>query len=297
MIRRPLQRLVSAFESPSIESRQGLVLLAGVSLVGWTLAALLFAGQAYIFSLYRGSPQAWWPTFGYVIAIFSIWALVTPPLVLLVRRVETSGWGLSRRAALYILGLPATILLHVLLFAGLFWPTYNNDGRLPTRWAMAERMLLSNLDKNLLLYAGLVGGVVAVIAYRRRHQGWQIDRARLAASVNAPRPSLRVRSGGTQRAIALDRIIWIEAAGNYSEVHTAGGSHLIDESLSALERLLPPDAFARVHRRAIVHFDRIQQVRGIGRGDALIALDDGTQLRLSRRFRDRLKPWLSAEKA
>src|SRR3546814_5022319 len=68
---------------------------------------------------------------------------------------------------------------------------------------MAERMLLSNLDKNLLLYAGLVGGVVAVIAYRRRHQGWQIDRARLAASVNAPRPWLRVRSGGTQRAIAL----------------------------------------------------------------------------------------------
>src|SRR3546814_8375812 len=114
---------------------------------------------------------------------------------------------------------------------------------------MAERMLLSNLDKNLLLYAGLVGGVVAVIAYRRRHQGWQIDRARLAASVNAPRPWLRVRSGGTQRAIALDQIIWIEAAGNYSEVHTAGGSHLIDESLSALDRLLPPDAFARVHRR------------------------------------------------
>src|SRR3546814_19265797 len=116
MIRRPLQRLVSAFESPSIESRQGLVLLAGVSLVGWTLAALLFAGQAYIFSLFRGSPQAWWPTFGYVMAFFSIWALVTPPLVMLVRRVETRGWGLSWPAALSILGLQAPILFHVPLF-------------------------------------------------------------------------------------------------------------------------------------------------------------------------------------
>src|SRR3546814_17060934 len=139
MIRRPLQRLVSAFESPSIESRQGLVLLAGVSLVGWTLAALLFAGQAYIFSLFRGSPQAWWPTFGYVMAIFSIWALVTPPLVLLVRRVETSGWGLSRRADLSILGLPAPMLLPVLLFAGPFSQYYNNDGRPPTRRSLADR--------------------------------------------------------------------------------------------------------------------------------------------------------------
>src|SRR3546814_16511594 len=122
MIRRPLQRLVSAFESPSIESRQGLVLLAGVSLVGWTLAALLFAGQAYIFSLFRGSPQAWWPTFGYLMAIFSIWALVTPPLVLIVRRVATGCWGLSPRTAIHILGVPTTILCPVSLLVGLVWP-------------------------------------------------------------------------------------------------------------------------------------------------------------------------------
>src|SRR3546814_20564858 len=114
---------------------------------------------------------------------------------------------------------------------------------------MAERMLLSNLDKNLLLYAGLVGGVVAVIAYRRRHQGWQIDRARLAASVNAPRPWLRVRSAGTQRAIALDQIIWFAAAVTYSEVNTAGASPPLDDSTSALDLLVHPYPLARVHRR------------------------------------------------
>lgn len=101
-------------------------------------------------------------------------------------------------------------------------------------------------------------------------------------------PRLIARSRGIMRVIHLEDIDWIGAAGDYAEVHCKGRSYLIDDSMSALTARLPAGQFARIHRAAIVRLDRIAEIRMGAHGDGALHLICGTELRVSRRFRDGL---------
>lgn len=252
-------------------------------IAGWSLVALLFAGQGYVFAAYRGTPQPWWPSLGYAFAIFSVWALMTEPLIAAVGRVEGAGLSQPRRLALYAVGFPAVTLLHVTLFALVYWPLYNGGGALADRLAMVEAMLIPNAHTNFVFYAGLVA--LAALARRRN----QADRP---APEAAAADTLRIRARGRIREIPLVEIDWIGAAGNYAEVHTAAGSFLMDEALTALAERLPAREFARIHRQAIVRLPQIREVRSRGRGDALVRLASGAELKLSRRYRPQVAAWL-----
>jgi DNA-binding LytR/AlgR family response regulator len=81
---------------------------------------------------------------------------------------------------------------------------------------------------------------------------------------------------------------WIAAAGNYAELHVAAGSHLVRATLAELETGLDPARFARIHRGALVRVDCVREVIPATHGDCDVVLDDGTTLKLSRRFRGRL---------
>jgi hypothetical protein len=246
----------------------------------WASVALLFAAYGHVASARRGMPQPWWPSLGYALAIFSIWAFLTWPIAEFVARVERQARVLPARLALYALGLPVASASHVFLFAAIYWPAYNDGGRIPTRWAMGERMLLANLDTNTLLYTLLVGGLTTAAAFARR-----MDEATSAARPSPTQDALIIRARGGFVRVPLSAVDRIEAAGDYCEVRAGGVVHLMDESLASLAGRLPEDGFARIHRRAIISLDRVMQVRGVGRGDALVRLTDGTELRLSRRFR------------
>lgn len=258
-------------------STRGWRLAAGIVLA-WTTVAVLLSLQGHVTSVSQGRPQPWWPSLGYSLAIFSIWAAITLPVLAAVRRIETSGWSAGLRAAAYGAGVLVVGALHVGLFAAVYWPVYNDGGRIASPWAMAERMFVRNLGTNVLFYGALVA---AGILARRRPDP-------------PPAPEmLRARSRGAVRLVPLDQVSWIGAAGNYAEAHTGEDAVLIDEPLAALAARLPAERFARIHRRAIVRLDRIAQVRSLGRGDAEVALTDGTVLRLSRRYRSALAAWLN----
>jgi len=251
--------------------------LAAFIVVAWSGVALLLALQGYLTS---GGDQPWWPSLGYSFAIFSVWAVLTAPILAGVRRVEEAGWGLPARAAVYAAGIVAVSALHVALFVLAFWPLYNDGGRIPTRWAMGERMFVRNFGTNVLFYAAVVAA--GLLAARRGRR-----------SATAAPDVLRVRTRGGVRIVPLDQVEWFGAAGNYAEAHTADDAVLIDESLASLAARLPADRFARIHRRAIVRLDRIVEVRSLGRGDAEVRLGSGQGLRLSRRYRDALSALLN----
>jgi hypothetical protein len=253
--------------------------LAAAIVLGWSAVALLLSLQGYLTSADGGRPQAWWPSLGYAFAIFSVWAALTWPVLAGVRAVEGSGLRLPLRLALYAAGLFAVAGLHVALFVAVYWPLYNDAGRLP-RLAMAERMFVRNLGTDALFYAALVG-----LGLRLRR--------RPAPVVPAP-DVLRARSRGAVRIVPLADVDWIGAAGNYAEAHTAAGAVLLDESLGSLAARLPA-GFARIHRGAIVRLDRIAEVRRLGRGDAEVILRSGASLRLSRRYRPALSAWLNGD--
>jgi two-component system LytT family response regulator len=84
--------------------------------------------------------------------------------------------------------------------------------------------------------------------------------------------------------------IRIEAAGNYAEIHARGRTYLIRETMTELERQLDPAKFARIHRSTIVSIDHVTEIEPDGGGDFLVTLDDGTELKMTRGYRERLLP-------
>jgi two-component system LytT family response regulator len=94
------------------------------------------------------------------------------------------------------------------------------------------------------------------------------------------------------RRIALvrtDDIDWIESSANYVRLHVGGTSRLLRMTMNQLERRLDPKQFARIHRSTIVRIDRIADMTALFHGDFKVTLKDGTELRLSRKFRSRLE--------
>jgi two-component system LytT family response regulator len=94
-----------------------------------------------------------------------------------------------------------------------------------------------------------------------------------------------VRSGQTTSFISPEEIDWIEADGNYAILHVGKRNHLLRETMSALETQLPATAFTRVSRSAILHLNRVKEIRA-GPDDQHVAiLNDGQQVLITRSIR------------
>jgi two-component system, LytTR family, response regulator len=101
-----------------------------------------------------------------------------------------------------------------------------------------------------------------------------------------------VKSGGRVFFLRSEDVDWIEAAGNYVELHVGSESHLLRETMSKLESRLDPKLFVRIHRRTIVNVERIRQLEGVTHGEYVVVLKDGTRLGSSRGYRDAVQKML-----
>lgn len=97
-----------------------------------------------------------------------------------------------------------------------------------------------------------------------------------------------VESRGRKLIVRVADIGHLEAEGNYVSIYSGGKSFLCRGSLASYEERLDPQQFVRVHRSALVNVERIREMKSIARGDQLLVLDDGSEVRMSRRYRDRL---------
>ena len=102
-------------------------------------------------------------------------------------------------------------------------------------------------------------------------------------------PKYRERLLGTREGrstvIAAADVEWAEAAANYVKLHMAAGTHLIRESMSALESQLDPRRFVRVHRSAIVNVDQVREIQPWFSGDQVLILRSGAKVKMSRTYR------------
>ena len=122
---------------------------------------------------------------------------------------------------------------------------------------------------------------------------------RIQASLNKkaePRQAavreLVIQVGRQVRFVSIEDIDWIEAQGNYSEIHIGEDTHLIRESLNTLEGWLEATTFLRIHRSAIVRLNRIANVSSLPNRDCEVTLRNGTSLRVSRTYSDHLRRFL-----
>ncbi|HYO75962.1 MAG TPA: LytTR family DNA-binding domain-containing protein, partial [Thermoanaerobaculia bacterium] len=79
-----------------------------------------------------------------------------------------------------------------------------------------------------------------------------------------------------------------ESAGNYVRLHVGADRFLLRQTMHGLEEKLDPTRFVRIHRATIVNLQRIRDTRPASHGDHIVVLHDGTQLQLSRAYRERL---------
>jgi two-component system LytT family response regulator len=100
---------------------------------------------------------------------------------------------------------------------------------------------------------------------------------------------LLVKSPGRILFVAVDRIDWIGAEGNYISLHVGTSTHLMRETMTGVERQLDPARFVRIHRSAIVNLDRIVEMKPTCRGEYEIVLETGESLKLSRTYRAELE--------
>jgi two-component system, LytTR family, response regulator len=116
---------------------------------------------------------------------------------------------------------------------------------------------------------------------------------RLASLISSISPEkkylerLVVKSVGRVFFLKTSEIDWIEASGNYLKLHVGRDSHMIRETMNAIESKLDPSQFMRIHRSTIVNIDRIKELHPMFSGDYSAILRDGTELALSRNYRER----------
>jgi len=99
---------------------------------------------------------------------------------------------------------------------------------------------------------------------------------------------LVVKAGGRVYFVKAEEIDWVEAAGNYVNLHVGNETHLLRETMGHLETRLDPQRFVRIHRSTLVHLDRIKELQPLFNGDYTVILRNGSALTLSRTYRDRL---------
>lgn len=108
---------------------------------------------------------------------------------------------------------------------------------------------------------------------------------------------LAVKSVGQVAFLRISEIDWIEAADYYSCLHLGAKTHLLRRSMSELDQELDQTAFCRIHRSTIVKLDRVRALKLNENGEYDVLLDNGTRLRLSRRYRKQLQSRLRARGA
>jgi two-component system, LytTR family, response regulator len=103
-----------------------------------------------------------------------------------------------------------------------------------------------------------------------------------------PAPKLErlvIKSAGEVVFLNLSEVDWIEAADYYAAVHVGMKTHLLRRSMAELEQDLDPEMFCRIHRSTIVNLERVRGLKLSEDGEYRVLIQNGTELRLSRRYR------------
>lgn len=214
-----------------------------------------------------------------VIRIFgaaSLGAMATPLLLALARRFPLTAMSYSRSALIYVLS--TAVLSFVLNVVSCFLAAWIFAREpLPTLDAVREQ-----LAGNWVLLV-LIMLVFTVVSQLKRLLG-------SAQNADFPQPryltQIAVKDRGRTRLVDVDCVDWIETQGNYLALHVGARAHLVRATAEKFTSELDPARFTRIHRRAIVRIDRIQEIRPLTNGDALVTLANGVEVRASRRYRE-----------
>ena len=97
---------------------------------------------------------------------------------------------------------------------------------------------------------------------------------------------INIKDRGQIFRVDVGDIERIDAAGDYMCIYTADQTLVLRETMKDLERRLDPKKFQRIHRSTIVNLDNIKSVKPHTNGECFLVLCSGTQVKVSRSYRD-----------
>ena len=97
---------------------------------------------------------------------------------------------------------------------------------------------------------------------------------------------INIKDRGQIFRVDVDTIEKIDAAGDYMCIYTGDNTLILRETMKDLEKRLDPRRFQRVHRSCIVNLDLVRQVKPHTNGECFLVLDSGSQVKVSRSYRD-----------
>ncbi len=102
-----------------------------------------------------------------------------------------------------------------------------------------------------------------------------------------------IKVGGRVFLLKAEEVCWIKAEENYVTIYTSEDKYMFREAISKLEQSLNPQKFQRIGRSAIVNLDYVKELQSWFRGNYKVILKNGTELKLSHRYRKNLNKYLA----
>jgi|GEM_PF-2210389 len=232
-----------------------------------------------------------WPAYG--IALMMPWIGTYPIGTMLPNKVVIGSTGMLisgalrevyritlssrlRKEVMLLIALPASIV------AGALWSIASGGlmGSSLAELARAQGALVSGIPQ----FGGVGYDALVMLAWSLAYLAWSSRGARAPETADR----LILRDGRRSIVLAPGEIDWVSAKGDYVQVHAGNRLLLLRETISHLTRTLPPAHYVRIHRSALVNVARVREVRPLRNREYQVILLDGTQLRASRTYADRL---------
>ncbi len=88
------------------------------------------------------------------------------------------------------------------------------------------------------------------------------------------------------QVVKVSDIEWVESSGNYVKVCLSANAFIARQTLTTVQSQLSPTQFIRIHRSHIINISQVTKAISLSKGDYTIVLKSGTELRLSRSYKD-----------
>jgi hypothetical protein len=189
-------------------------------------------------------------------------------------------WGLTLTGLRFWAAQATLALSFTLLWAWLLNLTSGLIGSgSPVRFAVSPVLAGAAVTWQLLQGLFVYVAIAALTMLERRPRGAIIL---LSGPADESRAQFLLRVSDDLVALAVNDIVSITGADDYSELTTTAGRHLVTTPLTEFEALLSKTQFVRVHRSAIANLNHVQRAEPLGGGRMILRMDFGADLPVSR---------------
>lgn len=263
------------------------ILLAGINCAGNAITINIDHANS-------GLDVADWEPWVWELSSGLTWVALVPLLVWFNQRFPLQAGRFARSGPAHLLFTVPFSALHVLGMVALRELAY--------AWAGGDYEFghwATGLGYEYLKDVRTYGGFLVIIyLYRFVLRRWQgeaefLSEGREDVAAEPVTDRFLVKKLGREFLVKVADIEWIEASGNYVNLHVGQRVYPLRETMAGILAKLDGRGFARVHRSCILNLDQVREIEPFDTGDARAHLLGGGTVPVSRRYRQELKERLA----